>query len=199
VDRVSSLDYQRTILGYHGCDRRVADAVLRGRSRLEPSQNPYDWLGAGIYFWEYGPQRALDWAIGISKRRPDRVEQPAVIGALIHLGVCFDLLDIRFTDQLGRLYTTFAATLKNQGLPVPRNAASHGSDLDLVRRNLDCAMLNWAIPEVERGWGVRVQTVRGVFQEGAPAYPGSAIMRKSHIQVVVRDAACILGYFRPEA
>ena len=60
-------------------------------------------------------------------------------------------------------------------------------------------MLNWAIPEIESALNSRVQTVRGMFQEGVPAYAGSGIMRKSHIQVVVRDAACILGHFRPEA
>ena len=69
---------------------------------------------------------------------------------------------------------------------------------DLVRRKLDCAMLNWAIPVIEKELGVQFQTVRGVFQEGIPAYPGSGILRKSHIQVVVRDKACILGYFLPE-
>jgi hypothetical protein len=46
--------------------------------------------------------------------------------------------------------------------------------------------------------GVRFQTVRGVFQEGIPAYPGSGILKKSHIQVVVRDNEVILGYFLPE-
>jgi hypothetical protein len=50
---VGSLNYQRTIFAYHGCDGAVAESVLLGRSRLEPSHNDYDWLGAGIYFWEY--------------------------------------------------------------------------------------------------------------------------------------------------
>lgn len=60
-------------------------------------------------------------------------------------------------------------------------------------------MINWAIPEIEETIGERFQTLRGVFQEGVPAYSGSGIMRKSHIQVVVRDATCIQGYFRPES
>jgi len=49
------LNYQRTIFAYHGCDSTVAELVLLGHFRLEPSHNDYDWLGAGIYFWEYGP------------------------------------------------------------------------------------------------------------------------------------------------
>ena len=45
--------YDRTIIAYHGCDRAVAERLLEGH-RFTPSQNDYDWLGRGIYFWEYG-------------------------------------------------------------------------------------------------------------------------------------------------
>jgi hypothetical protein len=46
--------FTRIVLGYHGCEPAFADALLRGDVTLdawEPSQNPYDWLGHGIYFW----------------------------------------------------------------------------------------------------------------------------------------------------
>jgi hypothetical protein len=108
------------------------------------------------------------------------------------------LLDVRFTSMLAELYPLFELTLEKQGAVMPENAPAHGTDRDLVLRNLDCAMLNWAIPQIEMTLGVRFQTVRGVFQEGAPAYPGSGIFKKSHIQVVVRDNEAILGYFLPE-
>jgi hypothetical protein len=196
---VHSLTYQRTIIGYHGCDRALVEKVLLRRDVLKPSHNPYDWLGSGIYFWEYGCDRALHWAKGISKRRPEIVKKPAVIGAHIHLGVCFDLLDVRFTDLLAEFYPAFKATLEKQDVPLPQNEPSHGDDRDLVRRNLDCAMINWAIPMIEKELKMHFQTVRGVFQEGIPAYDGSGILKKSHIQVVVRDSDCILGYFLPEA
>ena len=45
---MGSLNYQRTIFAYHGCDRAVAESVLLDRSRLDPSRNGYDWLGTGI-------------------------------------------------------------------------------------------------------------------------------------------------------
>jgi hypothetical protein len=195
---MQSLVYQRTIVGYHGCDRTLVENVLLRRERLKPSYNDYDWLGNGVYFWEYGCERALDWAAGIAKRRPEIVKTPAVIGAHIHLGICFDLLDVRFTDMLGKLYPAFEGTLRTQGVPLPKNEPAHGNDRDLVRRKLDCAMLNWAIPMIENDLKVRFQTVRGVFQEGVPVYPGSGILKKSHIQVVARDSNCILGYFLPE-
>jgi hypothetical protein len=100
--------------------------------------------------------------------------------------------------MLANLYPLFINTLEKQGAAVPQNEPAHGRDRDLVRRKLDCAMLNWAIPEIEKALRVRFQTVRGVFQEGIPACPGSGIYKKSHIQVVVRDSGCILGYFLPE-
>lgn len=195
---MQSLTYQRTIVGYHGCDRQLAEDVLLRRNWLKPSRNDYDWLGSGIYFWEFGSQRALDWANSIAKRRPEVVRIPAVIGAHVHLGVCFDLLDMRFTGMLAELYPAFEETLRVQGVSLPKNEAAHPGDQDLVRRNLDCAMLNWAIPMIEEDLQVRFQTVRGVFQEGIPAYAGSGIQKKSHIQVVVRDSGCILGYFLPQ-
>ena len=49
------LSYQRTVFGFHGCESRVADAVLAGKAKLLASENTYDWLGSGIYFWEHGP------------------------------------------------------------------------------------------------------------------------------------------------
>ena len=36
------------VLGYHGCDREVGEAVLAGETTLRPSENDWDWLGTGI-------------------------------------------------------------------------------------------------------------------------------------------------------
>lgn len=95
------MKYDRIVVAYHGCERSVAEAVFSGRTRLTPSANEYDWLGSGIYFWEYGPERALHFAAEQMKRRRAK-GTPAVVGALVQLGDCFDLLDTRFTDDLAR-------------------------------------------------------------------------------------------------
>ena len=42
--------------------------------------------------------------------------------------------------------------------------------------------------------GVLHDTVRGVFQEGGPAFPGSAIRRWSHVQIAVRNRSAIEGF-----
>src|SRR5258708_347647 len=142
---MAGLIYERTVIAYHGCDRRTAERVLLGRERLTPSQNDYDWLGNGIYFWEYGPERALDWAREISKRHPNRIRHPTVLGAIIHLGVCFDLLDVRFTNYLRQAYADFLIAMERQTLAVPENQGLRGGGRDLVLRKRDCAVLNWVI------------------------------------------------------
>jgi hypothetical protein len=38
------------IIGFHGCDKSVADLVVSGKGKLLTSRNDYDWLGYGIYF-----------------------------------------------------------------------------------------------------------------------------------------------------
>jgi hypothetical protein len=38
------------VLGFHGCDKAVAEMVLGGGSDLKKSENDYDWLGHGVYF-----------------------------------------------------------------------------------------------------------------------------------------------------
>jgi predicted dehydrogenase len=56
-----------------------------------PSSNDWDWLGHGIYFWERAPRRALRWAL---ERYPTLSQRPAVLGAYLQLGRCFDLLGL---------------------------------------------------------------------------------------------------------
>ncbi len=56
------------VLGYHGCEKVFANGVRSGRISLaqwKPSQNLYDWLGEGIYFWESSRTRAEEWATEI--------------------------------------------------------------------------------------------------------------------------------------
>lgn len=50
------------VLGFHGCDRAVGERVLAGQEPVSVSENSHDWLGAGAYFWENDPVRALRWA-----------------------------------------------------------------------------------------------------------------------------------------
>lgn len=191
-----AFQYQRLVLGYHGCDKSVADRVLAGDDALKKSEKRYDWLGSGIYFWEHGPERALDWASEQAER--GKIENPSVIGAVIHLGDCFDFMDIRSTRILAEAFPRYQDFQNRYGLSVPSNEKRHDGDQDLLRRTLDCSIINWlteifdADPD-----SPTYDSVRGVFQESAPAFTGSSIRLKSHIQLAIRNPACIVGYFRP--
>ena len=198
MPETSPFAYHRLIVGYHGCDRSTLEQVLLRGESLGPSSNPYDWLGTGIYFWEHGYERALEFARW--KQSRGEVENPAVLGAYVHLGRCFDLTDTWATHQLGRYHDDLVQRLTASERAVPVNRKAGPNDFDLVLRHLDCAVINYALASMDRrslGGGPFFQTVRGVFVEGPPAFPGAGIHIKSHVQVAVRDPACILGYFLP--
>jgi hypothetical protein len=182
--------FARLVVGYHGCPESFARDLLTAKKAIrawQPSQNEWDWLGNGIYFWEHAPQRALRWARENARGR----QKPAVLGAYIQLGRCFDLLDEAITSLLagthGRLVGAFAA----EGRTLPENRGRGGK-----RRELDCLVINECLDEY-RLRGIHYDTVRGAFLEGDPVYPGAGFAHESHIQVAVRNSACIIGVFRP--
>ncbi len=67
--------------------KKTYENVIFKNQQLKASENSYDWLGHGIYFWEQNLQRASEWA----KRRYGK--DAAVIGAVIDLGNCLNLTD----------------------------------------------------------------------------------------------------------
>jgi hypothetical protein len=190
-----AFQYQRLVLGYHGCDKSLASSVLAGNDVLKKSEKSYDWLGSGIYFWEHGPERALDWAK--EQKKIGRIKSPAVLGAIIHLGNCFDFMDIRSTRILTEAYPSYIEQQKELGQQLPTNEARDKGDKDSLRRKLDCSMINWLCDVIAKEQLNSFDSVRGMFQEAEPAFEGSSIYLKSHIQLAIRNTSCILGYFRP--
>ena len=191
------MDYTRFVVGYHGCDIGLTRKVLLGDEDMTPSSNPYDWLGHGIYFWEHGPARAMQFAADEAQRKPSKVKTPSVLGAYIYLGDCFDLLDVAFTSVLEAVYPAFVADLENRGEPIPRNDKPRSDGTKLFHA-LDRAVIEFAIKLSEEADGRKFDTVRGAFWEGGPAFPGSEIQKQSHIQIAVRNPKCVLGYFSPK-
>jgi hypothetical protein len=133
------------------------------------------------------------------QRDPQKIQTPAVLGAYINLGQCFDLLDTANTRLLQGMYPEFRRFTLESGKPMPKNEPVPGKqEPDKVLRFLDCAVIKFTLDKLD-GKGSVYQTLRGVFVEGGEAYPGAGIMLKSHIQVSVRDQRCVLGFFRPSA
>jgi hypothetical protein len=185
------MNYDRTVLAYHGCDAAVAERVLAG-DPFKRSENDYDWLGSGIYFWEFGYDRALRFAE--QERKRGRIKKPAVVGAIVQLGNCFDLMDTKFTEELPFAFELLKTLHEQTGQPLPKNA---GKTPDKKMRRLDCAALNLYLKWMSENQDVWYDSVRCGFVEGLPAFDGSGIHHQSHVQVAVRKPDCIVGVFRP--
>jgi len=191
------------VLGFHGCDRAVGEEALSGGT-LRPSEQDFDWLGPGIYFWEADPVRAREWAE--QKRQRGRISDPFVIGAIIDLGNCLDLLVRENLDMLAEAYNGLAAAFHAKGDPLPQNKdVSGGKSADKLLRFLDCAVIRRLHASIEEQPSldapssglVAFDSVRGLFTEGAPVYPEAGFHRLTHTQVAVRNPICIKGFFRP--
>ena len=75
------------IIGYHGCDRVVGEEILSGKTLMKPSENKYDWLEAGCYFWENNAKRAFEYARWLAgRKKKPHIEEPFVIGAVLNPG-----------------------------------------------------------------------------------------------------------------
>ncbi|PWU22030.1 MAG: hypothetical protein C5B50_00290 [Verrucomicrobia bacterium] len=116
------------------------------------------------------------------------------------MGECFDLLDTAYTRPLRTWYMELRDGLRKGRVPLPANRDAPGARRgDKVLRFRDRAVIDYALRRIAEKERITYQTVRGVFIEGAPAFPGSRIALKSHIQIAVRDPRCILDFFSPAA
>lgn len=183
------------VLGYHGCDAKVAENVLAG-DELKPSSNDYDWLGSGIYFWEADYDRAWRWANENRQRR--KIKNPAVVGAIIDLRKCLNLATQEGAGLVKTAYKSYKQLRDVAGQPLPdnRNPQSLQGPDKLLRR-LDNAVIERLHGMMRENNAERFDTVRGMFREGDAIYPGAGFWEKTHVQIAVRDSECIIAYFRP--
>ena len=178
------------VFGYHGCDRRTARLLLGG-SPFQPSIKPYDWLGTGSYFWEGDILRAYDWAI---ERRP---LAPCIVGAVIELGHCLDLTTQSGIQAVRSAYEAYRKLQARTGNPMPANKDDKSrSPGNRVIRLLDRAIIDYMHESFEAMSLPAFDTVRALFPEGEPLYPDAGFWDKTHIQIAVRNHACIRGVFR---
>lgn len=188
------------VLGYHGCDKAVGMAALQLETELKPSAAGFDWLGQGVYFWEGDPLRAREWANW--KRDRGDYSEPFVIGAVIDLGNCLDLLVRDNLELLQEAYQGLLEETRAASLEMPQNRnAKDDAFKDMLLRFLDYAVIEKVHDSIAVAGAAAgaepFDTVRGLFQEGAAAYSGSGFRLKSHTQIAVRNAAAIKGYFLP--
>jgi len=183
------------IIGFHGCDKSVANDVINGNATLIASQNDFDWLGHGVYFWENNPNRALEYA-QMLKEHPERtrgvVNEPAVVGAIIDLGYCLNLFESKSLIIVKEAYELLCSTTDE----IPQNKPIK-KDSDLLLRYLDCAVFE-ILHTYNEFQGYRpYDSLRGGFLEGKELYPNAGFKDKNHIQICIRNPNCIKGYFWP--
>ena len=180
------------VIGYHGCDRKVVERIVAGKDDLKPSQNAWDWLGHGIYFWEDSYARALHWAEGEARRRGSKIKSPAVLGAVVDLGNCLNLADTEALALVKGAHLAYTELCAKSGAPILKN---RGPELRV--RFLDCAVIEtlhqWRRQENKKPF----DTVRGFFLEGQELYAGAGFRELDHIQICVRSPKQIIGYFLP--
>jgi hypothetical protein len=195
------------VIGFHGCDANVRDLLLKDPNKIVISREPYDWLGHGLYFWENNFERALQWAE--DKKRRGKIINPAVIGAVLHLGYCCDFLEARFIRMIESYYHLMAAICRDNGKQIPKNEdLTYDKHKDKLLRNLDCSTIEFMHEKIlsqtqadikEKGFSdfKIFDSTRGAFIEGGPAFEGSGLHAKTHIQICIRNMNCIKGFFLP--
>jgi len=190
------------VLGFHGCDASIADKIISsGRLHLDKSDNDYDWLGPGVYFWENNPARAMEYARFL-RDNPHRnssktpIKNPAVIGAIIDPGFCLNLLESESIKTVAEGYNALVQWHKAAGTELPKNPLDKGSR-EILLRYLDCAVIRTVHYYREQQEQPGYDTVRGMFTEGKPLYANAGFHDKNHIQICVRNLNCLKGYFHP--
>lgn len=177
-------DYHRTVVGFHGTLRETALAIVTGERSFKHSKNADDWLGHGVYFWEYAPRQAWKWAAQRYKKSKKPV---AVLGTMIRLGHCFDLLDPINVESLKKLHEQMKKDLERNGSSIPKNFNA--------KKKLDCATFQYAYAALEEE-NEPVDTCRAVYvptQGKDRLWDRSWLYHETHIQLCVRKPESILG------
>lgn len=186
------------VYGFHGLDKDVAIKILNQESEFKHSNNKYDWLGNGVYFWENNLERAHQYAVQDSQRANSNVKSPFVLGAVIELGNCLDLLDQKFNDFLKVTYEQLKNDLVAEGKLLPENKPFGTADFDFKARELDCAVIRYACA-LAKEQGEPFDSVRAAFIEGTPLYEGARFFSENHIQLAIINPDCIKGIFLPRS
>ena len=176
------------VFGYHGCDAAVAEKLVTGRSDLTTSASAFEWLGNGSYFWEDSPDRAKLWAEEKAKKGTHGIKRPAVVGAIIDLGNCLNLVDSESLNLVKDAYQI----LRVSDVSLPINSGKDGK-----ARALDCAVMETLHRFREDTGKTPFDTVRSFFLEGDELYPTAGFRELDHIQICVRTSKSIKGYFLP--
>lgn len=182
------------IIGFHGCTEETYNKVILEGESLKSGVSKSDWLGRGLYFWEFNLARAWSWAETQAEKHKTK---PAVIGAIIDLGLCLNLTEEWCIKELSLSYEGYIRLKKLVGEKIPANKDIE-VDGDELYRPLDYEVIEYLHNSRITANAQSYDSVRGIFRvEGEQVYPTAGIRAKSHIQICIRNPNCIKGYFTP--
>ena len=113
-----------------------------------------------------------------------------------HMGNCLDLLEAESIRIVEESYRRLKEAFDSAGMTMPENRIVGG---ELALRHLDCAVINHVHQLTEEVGKPSFDSVRAAFVEGDALYPGAGFHRHTHVQLCIRDARQIVGYFRPRS
>jgi hypothetical protein len=194
------------LIAYHGCDITTRDDLVSGRlKQLNQSNNKYDWLGPGAYFFEGDVERALLFAQAAYNNPTKRytakpIATPAAVGAILQVQSWLDMTTQAGIKEFSMAYQFLAAGLVAEGKKPPQNAPADNTDADIIYRALDNAVFTWLhhARASRNPPSPPFQAVRAAFHQGPEVAPTSGFHASTHIQISLRDNNCVKGWFLPD-
>jgi hypothetical protein len=188
------------VIAYHGCDITTRDDLVTGKAQPKSSENQYDWLGPGFYFFEADADRAEAFARSAHGHPEKRytaqpIATPAVVGSVLCIRECLDMTTRRGLTIFEEAVKPTLDGLKAEAKALPKNLPAADDDGDVLLRHLDNAVFRFLHQYLDSPNKIHYQAVRGAFRQGTPLAENSGFHRDSHIQLAVRDPTCFLGWF----
>lgn len=176
------------VVGFHGTTVPAAIKILE--SGFKMGERDWDWLGAGIYFWQDAPHRAIEWAqlraTGKIGGKAVQDSSVAIVEADLALEGCLDLLDNDWNEVIRSSTGEFLKQLT----PTQRNDFKNMQPRGCNR--LDCAFFNYFVASWQDSRPDEpIRSVRAAVAEGNPILTDSPIRYESHVQIAIRDLSLI--------
>lgn len=175
------------LVGFHTTEFDVADSVVNKNIRIDGNRDEKEWLGKGVYVWPDSVEMALAWVrIGVANKW---LKSPAIIKYDIDPGLCLDVNNEKNYAELREAYNYLkdAHSKLNSDMPVNERILNGVP----INRFLDCFVIE-TVDFLRRVKKLpRYDTVKGMFEDGQPVFPGAAVKDKTHIQMAVRNHNCL--------
>lgn len=180
--------------GFHATSQERAKEI-ESSNRFHLSDNEWDWLGMGVYFYQDTLGFTRRWA---EEKHGGSIENPAVFAADIEYDGFLDLIEHETIVEL----KSFMAQLQTAS-PTAFEKARKGQKGRAAEKErwrprahpLDCLIINEAARARELD-GKPFRAIRSIFYDGDRLHQNSDIFDRQHIQIAVRDLTLIKRVWR---